>query len=110
MRATDNARKPESIPLRFEAGASSARLHGTASLGWGDIYAFSAAAGQRIVVRAIASRAHVSLVLFPENGDAAIPSLQANRPFTLRKGGAYKLDVETDSEDDVAYALTLEIR
>ena len=108
IRWSDNARKPDSMSVRFAAGGSSAHLHGTASLGWGDVYAFFAAAGQRVIVRDVASRANVSLTLFQVNGVPA--ELHANQAFVLPKSGEYRLDVDTDAEHDAAYALTLEIR
>jgi hypothetical protein len=109
VRATDRARKPDRIPVRFAAGASSAPLHGSVSIGWYDDYELAASKGQTIVVSGVRSRAKVRLTLF---GPAAsqYAELRAGVPYALPGGGTYRLHVENDSEDDVPYALTLAIR
>jgi hypothetical protein len=109
VRQTDRARKPSTILVRFAPGASSARLHGTASLGWYDVYVFDAAKGQRIAVDAVSPRSGLTATLFPPDG-AAAAALHSGMPFTAPKRGAYRLHIEVDSETDVPYSLRFAIR
>jgi len=107
VRATDRAHKPNAIPVRFAAGASSARLHGTASLGWYDAYSFDAAKGQRVTVDGVSSPAQVTLTLFGPNGSSA--PLTPGAAFTLSASGSYQLHVDSSSETDVPYRARLSI-
>jgi hypothetical protein len=109
VRGQDHARKPQAIPVRFAAGASSAPLRGTISLGWYDVYSFDATKGQRLTVDGVRSRAKVRLTLFgPESAQYA--NLQAGVPFRLPGTGTYRVQVDSDSEAGVPYALRLAIR
>jgi hypothetical protein len=109
VRATDRARKPNAIPVRFAAGASSARLHGTSSLGWYDAYSFDAAKGQRLTVDGVSSRVKLTLTLFGPQYESSAP-LTPGAAFTLPKSGSYVLHVEAESESDVPYTARLSIR
>ncbi len=108
VRGTDHARKPNAIPVRFAPGASSAALRGTASLGWYDVYTFDAAKGQRVSIAGVSSPAKLTVTLFV--GDAAPVALHPGTAFVLPKSGSYRLQVETESENDAAYTLTLAVR
>jgi regulator of extracellular matrix RemA (YlzA/DUF370 family) len=109
VRATDGARKPNGIAVRFAAGASSAKLHGSVSIGWYDAYVFAASKGQKLVVDGVRSRAALRLTLFGP-ADAQFADVHAGVPFTLPSTGTYRLHVENDADDDVPYALSLAIR
>lgn len=107
VRGTDHARKPNAIPVHFAPGASSAALRGTASLGWYDVYTFGAEKGQRVSIAGVSSRAKLTVTLF---AGAGVPvALRPGMAFVLPKSGAYRLQVEADSEDDAAYTLTLAV-
>ena len=108
VRATDHARKPQAIPVRFAAGASSAQLHGTASLGWYDVYSFDAAKGQRVTVDGVSSPATMRFQLSGPNGTGV--TLTRGTAYTLPTSGSYLLQVDTDSENDQPYAMRLSIR
>jgi hypothetical protein len=107
VRATDHGHKPNAIPVRFAAGASSAPLHGTASLGWYDAYSFDAAKGQRVTVDAVSSPDKVTLTLFGPGG--GITTLTPGARFTLPASGSYQLHVDSNSETDVPYRARLSI-
>ena len=107
VRGDTGARK-SAIAVRFAPGASSAQLHGSASIGWYDAYTFDAAKGQRLLVDGVRSAAKVSLSLFGPSGTPL--DLRAGAPFTLRANGRYQLHVDAGGEADVPYALTLAIR
>ncbi|MEA2666671.1 MAG: hypothetical protein QOI11_3615 [Candidatus Eremiobacteraeota bacterium] len=110
VRGSDGARKPGApVPVRFAAGASSAPLRGTVSLGWEDAYAFAASKGQRLLIDGVRSPERLRLTLFVPPGGSAT-SLRAGVPFALPASGTYRLNVETDAESDAPYALTLAIR
>lgn len=109
IRNTDHARKRDGIAVLFAPGASSARLHGTASLGWYDSYAFDAAKGQRLLVDGVRSSAKITLTLFGPDG-SAVDGLRAGSPLVLPAAGRYQLHVDVSDEEDVPYALTLAIR
>ncbi len=109
VRATDGARKPDTVAVRFAAGASSARLRGSASVGWYDGYAFDAARGQRITVEGVRSHAPVTLTLLGP-GEGGVTTLRPGVAFVLPKTGSYVLHVDSDTENDAAYELTLAIR
>jgi hypothetical protein len=109
VRASDHARKPNAVPVRFAAGASSAALHGSASLGWFDAYTFAAAKGQRVTIDGVRSPVKLSLMIFSTSG-AAAEALRPGVAFTLPATGSYQLNVENGSETDLPYALRLSIR
>ena len=109
VRWADNARKPSGVPVRFAANASSARLHGRISLGWYDEYVFDASKGQKLVIDGVTSPAPVTLTLYGPAG-APTAGVSAGTPITLPQTGTYRLHVDSGSETDVPYALTLAIR
>jgi hypothetical protein len=109
VRQTDHARKPNGIPVRFAAGASSSQLRGSASLGWYDVYVFDAAKGQLVVVDDVHSRAKITLAMYGPR-DAVISGVRAGAPITLPATGTYRLQIEASSEDDAAYTARLSIR
>ncbi|MBV8644050.1 MAG: hypothetical protein JO225_09060 [Candidatus Eremiobacteraeota bacterium] len=110
VRASDNARKPQEVPVRFAAGASSARLSGSIANGWFDTYTFAAGKGQKVQVDGVSSKAHLTLTLF--GGPDVITSrpLTPGVPFTLPKSTTYRLMVDCDADHDTPYALTFAIR
>ncbi len=108
VRGDNEERKPNGVPVRFAAGASSAQLHGTVSLGWYDEYAFDASKGQRLIVDGVRSRARVTVGLFGPGGVAG--DVRAGVPFTLPATGRYLLHVDNDAQTGVPYVLTLAIR
>jgi hypothetical protein len=107
VRADTGARKSD-VPVRFAPGASSARLHGSASIGWYDTYTFDAAKGQRLLVEGVRSGAKVRLALFGPGATALDVRIAA--PLTLPSTGRYQLHVDVSDEEDVPYTLTLAIR
>ena len=107
VRGDTGARKSD-VAVRFAPGASSATLHGSASTGWYDAYAFDAAKGQRLLVDGVRSSAKVTLSLFGPGG--TVLDLRAGTPFTLPASGRFQLHVDIGGESDVPYALTLAIR
>jgi hypothetical protein len=109
VRGNDRARKPDSVPVRFAPGASSAQLTGTVALGWDDAYTFDAAKGQRLVISGLRPAGKTTLTLFGP-GNAAPVTLHAGVPAVLPATGTYSLHVEGNGEDDVRYALSLAIR
>jgi len=108
IRNTDRARKPDGVAVRFAPGSSTALLHGSASLGWYDSYAFDAAKGQQLLIDGVRSRANLSLTLFGPDGKPF--DLRAGVPLALPVSGRYQLHVENGAEQDLPYALTLAIR
>jgi hypothetical protein len=106
VRADTGARKSD-IAVRFAPGASSARLHGSASIGWYDAYTFDAAKGQRLLVDGVRSSAIVRLSLFGPGSTSLNP--RAGVPLVLPASGSYQFHVDNDAEQDVPYALTLAI-
>jgi hypothetical protein len=109
VRGDTEARKPNALPVRFTAGASSADLRGSVSMGWYDAYAFDAAQGQKLLIDGVRSRAKLSLRLIVPGTDT-FTDVRAGVAQPLPKSGTYRLLVENDSETDVPYALTLAIR
>jgi hypothetical protein len=109
VRGDDGSRKPDTVPVRFAAGASSAPLRGSAALGWFDAYTFDAAKGQRLTIGGVRSAAKLTATLFGPNGVQAV-QLRPGVTQTLPATGTYHLHVENDSETAVPYALTLSIR
>ena len=109
IRGDTEARKPNAIPVRFTAGSSSANLHGSVSIGWYDSYAFDASKGQKLLIDGVRSKAKLTLQLVVPGTDT-FGDVRPGVPFTLPKTGTFRLNVDTDSETDVPYALTLAIR
>jgi regulator of extracellular matrix RemA (YlzA/DUF370 family) len=109
VRASDHARKPNTLPVRFAPGASSANLHGTVSVGWHDAYMFGASKGQKLLIDGVRSHAKLRLLLFGAK-DADFSEVRAGVPFTLPASHTYRLQVENDSEEDVPYTFTLSVR
>jgi hypothetical protein len=109
VRVDTEARKPDSVRVRFAPGGSSARLRGSASVGWNDGYTFDAQRGQRIVIDAVRSRAPVRITLFAPN-DTNVVQLQPGTPYRLPASATYRLYVDVDAEADTPYELTLAIR
>lgn len=109
VRGDTGARKPDAVPVRFAPGSSAARLHGSASLGWYDAYAFGASRGQRLTIGSVGSRAKLTLTLF---GPADAPPLgvHAGVPVTLDRNGTFTLHVENDRDEETPYVFTLSIR
>ena len=108
VRASDRARKPNSLPVRFALGASSANLSGKVSIGWYDAYVFAANKGQQLLIDGVHSRAKLRLTLFGA-ADSLFADVRPGVPFTLPASHTYRLHIENDSEEDVPYALTLAI-
>lgn len=108
VRMSDGAKKIDH-PVRFAPGASSAKLAGSVSTGWYDVYTFDAAKGQRLAIDGVRSRAKVTVTLYaPGNGEAI--TLEPGVLTTLRSSGTYRLQVDADSEDGASYAMHLVIR
>jgi hypothetical protein len=107
VRGDTGARKSD-FAVRFPPGASSAQLHGSASIGWYDAYTFDAAKGQRLLIDGVRSGAKISLSLFGPGGKPL--DLRAGALVTLPAGGRYQLHVDNDAEHDESYAMTLAIR
>jgi len=108
VRGDTGARKSD-VAIRFAPGASSARVHGSASIGWYDAYTFDAAKGQRLLVDGVRSSAKLTLTLFGPGG-TAFDTLRPGSPFVFPAAGRYQLHVDVSDEADVPYALTLAIR
>lgn len=109
VRASDRARKPNSLAVHFAPGASSTNLSGSVSLGWYDAYVFAASKGQQLLINGVRSRAKLRLTLFGA-ADSQFAEVRAGVPFMLPASHTYRLHIENDSEEDVPYALTLAIR
>jgi len=109
VRGDTGARKPDAVPVRFAAGASAARLHGSIAAGWYDAYTFDAARGQRLTVNDVTSRATVSLTLFDGVSGHAV-DVHPGVPVTLQRSGTFRLSVDGPDERETPYALTLSIR
>jgi len=109
VRADNGARKANDVPVRFVAGASSATLHGSASTGWYDSFAFDAQQGQLLTIGEVRSRGTVTITVFGP-GTGATLAVAFDKPVVLPQSGRYHLEVEVASDADVPYALTLAIR
>jgi hypothetical protein len=112
VRGDTGERKVDGVPIRFAAGASSARLRGRVSLGWYDDYIFDAGRGQRLLINDVASRAHLDVRLFTPGSSQSI-EVTPGVALPLPAGGTFTLHVENGSASDrppVGYALTLTIR
>jgi len=109
IRGDTGARKPNAIPVRFAPGGSSVVLHGTASIGWYDSYAFAATRGQELTISAVRARAPVSILVFLADGSTNA-EVVPGKPYTLPKTGSYRVQIEIAADKDQPYSLTLEIR
>lgn len=108
VRTSDGAKKTDR-PVRFAPGASSAKLEGTVSAGWYDVYTFDAAKGQRLTIDGVRSKAKVTATLFPPGNGEPI-TLKSGVLNTLARSGTYRLQIDDDSEDDTSYVMILAIR
>jgi hypothetical protein len=109
VRGDTGARKPDTIPVKFADGASSARLSGTIMLGWDDAYVFDAAKGQRLTIDAVSPRTGLLLELSTKSGSPSI-TVHPGAPVVLPLTSSYRLRVGNGSERDAPYAFTLAIR
>jgi hypothetical protein len=105
VRGDTGESKPDSVPVRFAPGSSSAVLSGRVSEGWYDQYTFAAAAGQRITVGGPAA---LTYSLSGESSDKPI-DLLPGRAVTLPQGGRYRLLVDGAGEAEQAYRATITI-
>jgi hypothetical protein len=109
VRGDTGARKPDTLPVTFTPGASSARLSGTIMLGWDDAYVFDATKGQRLTIDDVSPRTGLALELNSKPGSPSI-TVHPGTPVVLPLTSSYRLRVGTGSERDAPYALTLAIR
>lgn len=109
VRGDTGARKPNAVPVRFAPGASSAVLHGSASLGWYDEYAFDASKGQQITVVGVRAKAPLTATIFSADS-GTVADLKPGTPWTLPRSGSYRLHVELGSDTELPYELTFSIR
>jgi hypothetical protein len=107
VRGDTGESKPDSVPVRFAPGASSAVLRGRVSEGWYDQYTFAAAAGQRVTVSGPAA---LTYPLSAEASDKPIADLLSGQPVTLPKGARYRLLVNSDDQTERSYQATITIR
>jgi hypothetical protein len=105
VRGDTGESKPDSVPVRFAPGASSAVLRGRVFEGWYDQYTFAAAAGQRVTVSGPAA---LTYSLAAEASDKPI-DLLSGQPVTLPKGGRYRLLVDSDDQTERSYQATIAI-
>jgi hypothetical protein len=105
VRSDTGETKPDSIPLHFAPGSSSAVVHGRISEGWYDQYSFTADAGQRFT---ISGPAALTYTLSVESSDKSI-DLLPNVAVTLPAGGRYRLLVDGADETEQAYRATITI-
>jgi hypothetical protein len=105
VRGDSGESKPDSVPVRFAPGASSAVLRGRVSEGWYDQYTFAAAAGQRVTVSGPAA---LTYSLSAEASDKPI-DLRSGQPITLPRGGQYRLLVDSDDQTERSYQATITI-
>jgi|GEM_PF-1032003 hypothetical protein len=105
VRGDTGESKPDTIPIQFAPGTTSATLHGRVSEGWYDQYTFAAAAGQRITVTGPAA---LSYSLSAESSDKSI-ELRPGLAVTLPKSGRYRLLVDGGGDTAQAYRATITI-
>lgn len=98
--------KPDSVPVHFVPGSSSAALHGRVSEGWYDQYTFAALPGQRLT---ISGPDALTYSLSGGPSEQSI-SLLPGHAVKLPKGGHYRLLVDGDGETIRAYRATITIR
>jgi hypothetical protein len=108
VRNSDGAKKIDR-PVRFAAGASSAELRGSVSIGWYDVYTFDAAKGQRLTIGGVRSKSKLTATLYPPGNGEAI-AVKPGVPAPLPRSGTYRLQIDDDSEEGASYALNLAIR
>jgi hypothetical protein len=106
VRGDTGESKPDTVPVRFVAGTTSAVVHGRVSEGWYDQYTFAAAAGQRIT---IAGRAALTYSLSVESSDQPIDLLPGHA-VALPKGGRYRLLIDGADETEQPYRATITIQ
>lgn len=106
VRGDTGESKPDSVPVRFAQGTSSAVVHGRVSSGWYDQYAFAAGAGQHITVNGPAA---LSYSLSEDPAGQAV-GLQPGRAVRLPHSGRYLLVVDGASETEEPYSATITIR
>jgi hypothetical protein len=106
VRGDNGESKPDTIPVHFAPGTSSAVVHGRISAGWYDQYTFDAAAGQRITVTGPDA---LEYSLSVESSDKPIALLPAH-PATLPRSGRYRLMIESDDQAEQSYRATITIR
>jgi hypothetical protein len=105
IRGDTGESKPDSVPVRFALGSSSAVLIGRVSEGWYDQYTFAAAAGQRITIGGPAALTYSLSVKSSDKPIDLLPDLAV----TLPKGGRYRLLVDGAGETEQAYRATITI-
>jgi hypothetical protein len=105
LRGDTGESKPDSVPIRFAPGTSSAVIHGRVATGWYDQYTFDAAAGQRLMVGGPAPLSY-SLSLEPAGQPI---ELQPGRAVTLPKSGRYRLLVDGAGDAEQAYSAAITI-
>jgi hypothetical protein len=105
VRGDTGESKPDSVPLRFAAGTSSAFVRGRISEGWYDEYTFAAAPGQRITV---GGPAGLTYTLSAESANKSI-DLRPNVAVALPKGGRYHLLIDGADQTEQTYRATITI-
>jgi len=105
VRGDTNESKPDTVPVRFAPGTSTAVVHGRVSEGWYDQYTFAAAAGQQFTVSGPAA---LTYSLAVESSDQSI-ELRPGRAVALPKGGRYRLLVDSAGEGEQTYSATITI-
>ncbi|HEY4438874.1 MAG TPA: hypothetical protein VGN14_00375, partial [Candidatus Elarobacter sp.] len=109
VRGDNGARKPDAVPIRFPAGASSTTLAGSASTGWYDGYSFDAQQGQTLTVSGVRSKGKVGITIFVPTVGGTI-DVTSGKPVVIPRSGTYQMHVEIAADADVRYALTIAIR
>jgi hypothetical protein len=109
VRGDTGVRKRVDVPVRFAPGTSSATLHGSISMDWGDSYAFVASHGQRLTLDAVRAKPGVTFEVSSVDG-AHHATLVPGVATTLPASGAYTLLIGTDAADATPYAFTMTIR
>ena len=112
VRNDTGERKPMSIEVKFAPGTSSARLHGKTAVGWEDVYAFAAAAGQRISIGDVSPSRGLDVEL-AQDGKSPVRVAPGGPSATLPASGRYRLTVEPSGDAPDAgmpYSFTLTIR
>lgn len=106
VRGDTGESKPDTVPVRFVPGTSSAVLRGRVSEGWYDQYTFAAIAGQRLTID---GPALLTYSLSVDSTDTSV-DLRPGRAVTLPKGGSYRLLVDGAGETEQSYRATITIR
>ena len=113
VRGDTNARKPAAIEIKFAPGTSSARLSGSVSTGWNDVYTFGASAQQRLTISAATPQKGLDIELYREPyGTPPLNVDLGGKVVTLPVTGSYRVTVDPIGSDSgsVRYAFTLTIR